>query len=108
MVATLQMLLKGHKVTILDKETSLAKKDQKMIIGNMMDQDILNSSMEDIDYIYYFAGIADIEEAKSDPYETIELNIMGLTKALGAAVKIILKNLFMHQQCMFIVQLDFL
>ena len=60
---------KGHKVTILDKDITLAKKDQKMIIGNMMDQDILNSSMEDIDYIYYFAGIADIEEAKSDPYK---------------------------------------
>ena len=58
------MLLARTQSHILDKETSPWLKDQ-MIIGNMMDQDILNSSMEDIDYIYYFAGIADIEEAKS-------------------------------------------
>ena len=93
---------KGHKVTILDKVSSpWLQKDQKMIIGNMMDQDILNSSMEDIDYIYYFAGIADIEEAKSDPYETIELNIMGLTKALGAAVKNNIKK-FIYASTMYV------
>ena len=58
-----------------------------MIVGNMMEQVILDSSMKEIDYVYYFAGIADIGEAKSNPYKTIEINIMGLTKALEAAVK---------------------
>ena len=55
--------------------------------------------MEDIDYIYYFAGIA-VEEAKSDPY-TIELNIMGLTKALGAAVKNNIKK-FIYASTMYV------
>ena len=78
----------AHKVTILDKTHSKwLKSDQKMIVGDMMEQDILDSSMKEIDYVYYFAGIADIGEAKSNPYKTIEINIMGLTKALEAAVK---------------------
>ena len=92
----------GHKVTILDKVISpWLNEDQKMITGNMMDQDILNSSMKDIDYIYYFAGIADIEMAKSDPYKTIELNIMGLTKALEAAVKNSVKK-FIYASTMYV------
>ena len=40
----------GHKVTILDKVRSTwLKTDQKMIVGNMMEQDILESSMKEID-----------------------------------------------------------
>ena len=49
--------------------------------------------------------ILQILQAKSNPYKTIEINIMGLTKALEAAVKII-KNLFLLQLCMFIVLMD--
>ena len=78
----------GKKVTILDKiNSSWLRDDQKMIVGDTMNVDVLKSSMKGIDCIYYFAGIADIEEAKSDPYKTIETNIMGLTKVLEAAVK---------------------
>ena len=84
----------------------MVKSDQKMIVGDMMEQDILDSSMKEIDYVYYFAGIADIGEAKSNPYKTIEINIMGLTKALEAAVKNNVKKLFLLQLCMFIVLMD--
>tara|TARA_B100000989_G_C19523674_1_gene465631 strand:+ start:943 stop:1824 length:882 start_codon:yes stop_codon:yes gene_type:complete len=93
---------KGFKVTILDKVISpWLNKDQEMITGNIMDQNFLNSSMKDIDYIYYFAGIADIDEAKSDPYKTIELNIMGLTKALEAAIKNNVKK-FIYASTMYV------
>ena len=40
----------AHKVTILDKTHSKwLKSDQKMIVGDMMEQDILDSSMKEID-----------------------------------------------------------
>jgi len=92
----------GHKVTILDKVRSTwLKTDQKMIVGNMMEQDILESSMKEIDCVYYFAGIADIGEAKSNPYKTIEVNIMGLTKALEAAVKNNVKK-FIYASTMYV------
>jgi UDP-glucose 4-epimerase len=78
----------GYSVTILDKVTSpWLRDDQAMVVGDAMDSNVLTSAMNEIDYVFYFAGIADIAEAKMNPYRTIEVNIMGLTKALEAGVK---------------------
>ena len=78
----------GNKVIILDKVASpWLRSDQSMIVGDVMDPNTLDSAMQDIDCIYYFAGIADIGEAKSNPYDTIEINVMSLTRALELAVK---------------------
>jgi len=78
----------GYDVTILDKVASpWLRDDQTMVVGDAMDADVLTPAMDKIDYVFYFAGIADIAEAKENPYRTIEVNIMGLTRALDAAVK---------------------
>ena len=78
----------GYVVTILDKVKSpWLRDDQAMVVGDAMDSNVLTSAMNKVDYVFYFAGIADIEEAKVNPYKTIEANIMGLTKALEAGVK---------------------
>ena len=78
----------GYVVTILDKVTSpWLRDDQAMVVGDAMDSNVLTSAMNKIDYVFYFSGIADIAEAKENPYKTIEVNIMGLTKALEAGVK---------------------
>lgn len=78
----------GYVVTILDKVISpWLRDDQAMVVGDAMDSNILTSAMNNIDYVFYFAGIADIAEAKVNPHKTIEVNVMGLTKALDAAVK---------------------
>ena len=78
----------GYIVTILDKVKSpWLREDQTMLVGDAMDSNVLTSAMNKIDYVFYFAGIADIAEAKVNPYKTIEVNIMGLTKALEAGVK---------------------
>ena len=83
----------GQSVTILDKISSPWLKDsQKMIVGDILNQNLLEESMKDVECVYYFAGIADIGEAKLNPYKTFEINIMGLTKALEAAVKNNVKN----------------
>jgi len=92
----------GNMVSILDKVSSpWLKSDQNMIVGDAMDSDILESSMQGVDCVYYFAGIADIAEAKSNPYSTIEINIMGLTKALEAAVKNNVKQ-FIYASTMYV------
>lgn len=92
----------GKKVTIIDKvSSSWLRDDQKMIVGDVMNYDFLGKSMKGIDCVYYFAGIADIKEAKSDPYNTIEVNIMGLTKALEAAVKNKVKK-FIYASTMYV------
>ena len=92
----------GNIVSILDKVSSpWLRSDQTMIVGDTMDSDILESSMKDVDCVYYFAGIADIAEAKSNPYNTIEINIMGLTKALESAVKNNVKQ-FIYASTMYV------
>ena len=92
----------GNIVSILDKVSSpWLRSDQTMIVGDTMDSDILESSMKDVDCVYYFAGIADIGEAKSNPYKTIEINIMGLTKALESAVKNNVKQ-FIYASTMYV------
>jgi UDP-glucose 4-epimerase len=92
----------GKKVTIIDKvNSSWLRDDQKMIVGDVMNSDLLERSMKGIDCVYYFAGIADIKEAKFNPYNTIETNIMGVTKALEAAVKSKVKR-FIYASTMYV------
>lgn len=92
----------GKKVTLMDKVNSpWLRDDQKMIVGDVMNYDLLERSMKGIDCVYYFAGIADIKEAKSSAYNTIETNILGLTKALEAAVKNKVKK-FVYASTMYV------
>jgi len=92
----------GNIVSILDKVSSpWLRDDQNMIVGDAMDPGTLESAMHNIDCIYYFAGIADIAEAKSNPCGTIETNIMGLTKALEASVKNNIKK-FVYASTMYV------
>jgi UDP-glucose 4-epimerase len=92
----------GKKVTLIDKvNSSWLRDDQKMIVGDVMNSDLLERSMKGIECVYYFAGIADIKEAKSNPYNTIETNIMGLTKTLEAAVKSKVKR-FIYASTMYV------
>ena len=78
----------GYKVTIFDREEpSWLRDDQEMIIGDMLDTDAVLEAVTGAKYIYHYAGIADINEAKENPYNTINLNVMGVTSVLEAAVK---------------------
>lgn len=93
---------KGHKISILDKVRSpWLRNDQNMIVGDTMDIKTLNSSMKKIDCVYYFAGVADISEAKLNSRMTIETNIMGLTNALESAIKNNVKK-FIYASTMYV------
>lgn len=93
---------KGYNVTILDKKLSPWIKDnQKMIVGDITNTDTLNNAMKDIDCVYYFAGIADIDEAQSDPYLTIDINILALAKALESSIINKVRN-FVYASTMYV------
>lgn len=78
----------GYKVTIFDKvESQWIREDQKMIIGDMMDDESLVAAMKNKDYVFHFGGIADIGEADKNPYEAINLNVMSVMKTLLACNK---------------------
>jgi UDP-glucose 4-epimerase len=78
----------GYKVTIFDSAPSAwIRDDQEMVVGDMLDQNAIDNVVAGARYIYHFAGIADIGEARERPFDTIHLNVMGTTVALEAAVK---------------------
>lgn len=76
----------GHKVVIFDKKLSpYLGKNQQMVLGDILDLDLVKKTVQGADYVYNFAGIADIGEAKVDPLQTIKMNILGNSHILEAA-----------------------
>ena len=78
---------RGYNVTIYDSiQSPWLRQDQKMVIGDILDQTLLNSVIDGAKYVYHYAGIADIAEAKKRPFDTINLNVIGTTNVLEASV----------------------
>lgn len=78
----------GHKVVIYDLESSpYLKPSQKMIIGDILDEKIVNEVIEGADVVYNFAGIADISEASQKPLDSVKFNILGNTIILESCRK---------------------
>lgn len=75
----------GHKVTVFDLQpSSYLTSRQRMIVGNILDSEAVARAVVGADFVYNFAGIADIDIAKSQPIETIETNVMGNIYILDA------------------------
>lgn len=73
----------GHEVTIFDvNESKYIKPEQKMVIGDILDQKLLDEIVFGQDVVYHFAGIADIDECAERPVETVRYNILGTTYLL--------------------------
>ena len=80
-----ELTKKGYKVRIFDVEKSkYIKKNQSMIVGDILKSSDVNEAVKDSEYIYHFAGLADIKEAKQKPIDTIKSNILGTTNILDA------------------------
>ena len=76
---------RGYEVTILDNtESPWLKENQNMIVDDVLDRNSIRQIIKDKEYVYHFAGIADIHEATKRPYEAIDLNVMGTTAVLDA------------------------
>ena len=64
----------GHEVTIVDLNPSPWLKDnQKMVVGSILDEAVLDKAVEGADIVCNYAGIADIGEANSRPVDTARL-----------------------------------
>tara|TARA_B100001013_G_C24589443_1_gene434147 strand:- start:315 stop:1187 length:873 start_codon:yes stop_codon:yes gene_type:complete len=78
---------KGFQVVIYDsKESPRLRKDQDMIIGDVLDANQMRKAISGSKYVYHFAGIADIAEANKRPLDTVHLNVMGTGNAVQAAL----------------------
>ncbi len=79
---------KGIEVTIFDiKKSPYLQESQKMILGDILNQDQLNEAIKGQDIVYNFAGIADIDECHKKPLDTIKYNILGNAQLMESSVR---------------------
>lgn len=78
----------GHEVTIFDLRPSpYLRPDQKMVTGNLLDEDLVNSVVNGADAVFDFAGLADIGESNQKPVQTARINVLGNVILLEACRK---------------------
>ena len=83
-----QLTLAGHEVRVFDREpSSWLHPEQRMIVGDLMDQRTLDEAIEGCEAVYNFAAIADLDEALSKPVETARINVLGNVQVLEACRK---------------------
>ena len=74
---------KGHKVNIFDiKKSKYKKKNQKMYIGSILDKKKLSLAIKGCDFVYHFAALSNMDVARTNPYRSAEINILGTINAL--------------------------
>ena len=96
----------GHEVTIFDIHHSpWLRADQKMVIGDILDQEKVDASIADADVVYNFAGIADIGEANMDLVRTTRLNVLGNSFVLDACVRHKIKR-FVYASTLYVYSKD--
>jgi|TARA_B110000046_G_scaffold41162_1_gene45597 UDP-glucose 4-epimerase len=75
----------GYHVKILDRYASKwIQENQEMIIGDILDQELLFEHTKNCHGVYNFAAIADLNDAILKPIETVRINIMGNVQLLEA------------------------
>ena len=83
-----------YNVTVFDvKKSKYLKNNQKMHIGDILDKDSVDSAVKGKDYVFHFAGLADINESRTKPVETVTNNILGTTNILESCRKRNVKRL---------------
>lgn len=69
---------KGYQVSVYDRsESQWLRKEQDMVIGDVRDVDKLKHAIADVDVVYNFAALSDLNQATEEPIETININILG-------------------------------
>ena len=88
-----ELTKKGYKVTIFDKKLSKWKKpNQKIIIGNLLNYNLLKKAIKGKDIVFHFAGLSDLNDSLYQPIKTVEYNILGTTYALDLCKKYKIKR----------------
>ncbi|MEA2494998.1 MAG: UDP-glucose 4-epimerase [Thermoleophilaceae bacterium] len=76
----------GHEVSVFDLAPSrwLAP-EQQYIAGDVTDADAVAAAIDGHDVVYNFAGLADIDECRERPLDTVRVNVAGNVNALEGA-----------------------
>lgn len=80
---------KGYRVRVFDmKPSPYLKEGEEFIQGDILDHEGVLRAVEGSQYVYNFAGIADLDDATTKPIETVKQNIEGTVNILEACRKV--------------------
>ena len=78
----------GYSVLIYDlNKSKYLKQNQEMVIGDILDKELIQSTIKGCKYVFHFAAVADIKEAQENPVKTVEVNILSTAYILDACRK---------------------
>jgi len=71
------LLERGYQVRIFDRRPSpYLRPGQEMVVGDALNEQQVRQAVAGCDYVYNFAGLADIEAANTRPVDTVRLNVL--------------------------------
>jgi UDP-glucose 4-epimerase len=78
----------GHETTILDRvDSPWRQAEQELVTADLADADAVAAAVAGHEVVYNFAGIADIDAARSMPVETARVNVLGNVNVLEACAR---------------------
>lgn len=78
----------GYEVTIFDRiKSPWLRPNQSMIIGDLLDEELVSDSIKGFDIVYNFAALADLNQALDKPIDSIRINVLGNAYILEACRK---------------------
>jgi UDP-glucose 4-epimerase len=78
----------GFEVTIFDRiKSPWLRPNQNMIIGDLLDEELVSDSIKGFDIVYNFAALADLNRALDKPIDSIRINVLGNAYILEACRK---------------------
>ncbi len=79
---------KGYETFIFDlKKSDWLRNNQKMIIGDVQDELLLDKTIAGADVVYNFAALADLNQALYQPLKTATVNVIGNIKIMETCQK---------------------
>ena len=81
-----QLSQKGYLIVVADLKSSEYVDKSLFVECNILDKDKVKKLVKDADIVYNLAGMANLDKAVEDPYNTIELNVMGNLNILDACI----------------------
>ena len=83
-----KFLLKNNEVVQFDMNPPPQKiAGSEFIKGSILDKTLVTSAMKDVDIVYHFAAMTDIDIVNENPAQAIEVNIAGTSNVLEACVQ---------------------
>ncbi|HIL26612.1 MAG TPA: NAD(P)-dependent oxidoreductase [Nitrospinaceae bacterium] len=88
-----ELVGRGYRVTVFDKKRlPLPNCDHNMVLGDVLDSDLVKSSIKGQDAVFHFAGLSDLDLGLAQPLEAVQQNIAGTVHLLDGALEANLKR----------------